>query len=402
VPVAKCKDNGDCPGGACDTANGVCLDCLDDSNCDSGDQHCVRNVCRTTCTSNAGCAAMGMVCDISNSACVQCLTSTDCPASWYCLMGSCVPDVCDTTQSSCSGTVLASCNSAGDGFDNYTQCSASKPCTAKGAVATCGGTPVRDGGVADAPASSGEVGGSVSTCPSGTTSDPCKSGSPAWSGTHTVDGNGSELCGLPYFVLSAQNAAKVLNFSNAPLSQFETATARVAWDAAGLHALIEVRDPSVQTINMADPSQAINKAYLGDSVELYLSSNSNVTGLTSNDSHTVHVIIPANGPAVAVKDTGNSGTATALPASQYAQSATSSGYAIEALIPWPAGAPSSGTAIRFDMDINSADKNFNGNDNMRDGQLIYYIGQVSNSTCQSSDGTVPWCDNRTWCQANVQ
>jgi hypothetical protein len=82
--------------------------------------------------------------------------------------------------------------------------------------------------------------------------------------------------------------------------------------------------------------------------------------------------------------------------------ATRTGYAIEVLIPWPGSAPSAGSAIRFDMAINSADKNFAGIDKMRDGQLIYTIVSVSGSTtCQGSDGTVPWCDDRTWCQTNV-
>ena len=55
------------------------------------------------------------------------------------------------------------------------------------------------------------------------------------------------------------------------------------------------------------------------------------------------------------------------------------------------------------MALNSADKTFTSVDKMRDGQLVYYIGSLSGSTtCQSSDGTVPWCDDRIWCQANVQ
>jgi hypothetical protein len=54
------------------------------------------------------------------------------------------------------------------------------------------------------------------------------------------------------------------------------------------------------------------------------------------------------------------------------------------------------------MVINSADKTFSNLDGMRDGQLVFYLGSVSSSTCQTSDGTLPWCDDRTWCQANVQ
>jgi Cys-rich repeat protein len=401
VAVETCKNNNDCPSSICDTANNVCMECLVDSHCGSGNVHCVRNVCRTACRSNTDCNSLGMVCDTSNSACVQCMSATDCPASWYCLVDTCVPDVCDSTQSACSGTSVASCNADGDGFDNFTSCAAGKPCSVRGAVAGCGGVPIRDAGAPDAPIMTSDA-GSGGSCSGGTMADPCKSGIPKFSGTQTVDGNGSELCSLPYFVLNTQNAAKVITRNNAPISQMETATVRVAGDSAGFHAYVEVQDPSVQTAYMADPSQAVNKAYQGDSIELFIASSTDVTGLTSRDSNTLHMIIPANGPAVSVKDTGNSGTPTALPTNQYAQASTSAGYAIEVMVPWPGSAPSSGSAIRFDVGINSADKSFTNIDDMRDGQVLYYVGTVTATTCQTDDGTLPWCDDRTWCQANVQ
>ena len=401
VALATCKNNGDCSTKICDSANNVCIECLVDSHCSGSNQRCIRNVCRTACTSTSGCTALGMVCDTSNSACVQCLTATECPASWYCLMNACVPDVCDTTQSSCNGTSVASCNATGDVFDSYTSCSASKPCSVRGAVASCGGVTTRDGGVPDAPVSTTDSGGA--SCFGGNSVDPCKSGIPKFTGTQTLDGSGSEFCGLPYFVLNAQNAAKIVNYNSVPTSQFETATVRVAWDSAGFHAFVEVQDSSVQTVNMADTTQATSKSYQGDSIEFFVSSSNTVTGLTSSDSNTVHVVIPANGPAVSVKDTGSTGTPTALPSSRFAQAATTTGYAVEVLLPWPGSTPSAGSAVRLDMAINSADKSFASVDKMRDGQLVYYTGTLSgSSTCQTADGTVPWCDDRIWCQANLQ
>jgi hypothetical protein len=400
VAVATCKLNTDCTTNVCDTANNKCIDCVGDSDCGAYNKRCLLNVCRTNCTSNADCSALGMICNTSNGACMQCLTSKDCPASWNCLVNKCVPDVCDSTQSACNGTSVAGCSTDGDVFDNYTTCSAGKACTVRGAVATCGGTSTKDGGATDAPPAVGDAG--PGSCSGGTMADPCKAGIPKFSGTQTVDGNGSELCGLPYVVLNAQSAAKVLNYNSVPTTQFETATARVGWDAAGLHVYVDVLDTSVQTAAMADATQAVSKAYLGDSIELFLSSSATVTGLTSKDTNTTHLIVPANGAAVSVKDTGSAGTPTALPAAQYAQVATSTGYAIEVSIPWPGSAPSAGSPVRFDMAINSADKTFTGIDKMRDGQLIFYVGTVSGSTtCSTSDGTVPWCDDRTWCQANL-
>jgi hypothetical protein len=401
VPVAICQRNSDCSVGVCDTSNGRCIDCVSHDNCGASNKRCLLNTCRTVCTTNADCTSLGMVCDTSVNACKQCVTNKDCPASWYCLVATCVPDVCDATLSACNGTSYAGCSADGDVFNAFVTCGASKPCTARGSIATCGGVPFRDGGVSDGAVAFADAG--ASSCSGGTMADPCKAGLPKFTGSQTVDGNGSELCSLPYFVLNAQNAVKIINSNNVPTSQFETATARVGWSAAGLHAYIDVLDTSVQTASMADPSQAVNKAYQGDSIELFLASNTNVTGMTSKDSNTIHLIVPANGTAVSVKDSGNSGTSSALPTSQYAQMATRTGYAIEVLIPWPGSAPSAAGAIRFDMAINSADKNFAGIDKMRDGQLIYTIGSVSGSTtCQGSDGTVPWCDDRTWCQTTVQ
>ena len=402
VALATCKNNDDCSPKICDSANNVCIQCLADRDCSGSNQRCIRNVCRTACTATSGCTALGMVCDISNSACVQCLSATECPASWYCLMNICVPDVCDSTQSSCNGTSVAACNATGDVFDSYTSCGTTKPCTVRGAVASCGGVTTRDGGAPDAPVSSADSGGGLS-CAGGTAVDPCKSGIPKFTGTQTVDGSGSEFCALPYFVLNAQNAAKIINYNAVPVSQFETATARVAWDSAGFHAFVEVQDTSVQTVNMKEPTQATSKSYQGDSIEFFVSSSNTVTGLTSSDTNTVHVVIPANGPAVSVKDTGSSGTPTSLLASRFAQATTSTGYAIEVLLPWPGSTPSAGSTVRFDMALNSADKTFTSVDQMRDGQLAYYTGSLSGtSTCQTADGTVPWCDDRIWCQSILQ
>ena len=244
--------------------------------------------------------------------------------------------------------------------------------------------------------------GSCSTA----TANPCNS-IPKFTGTQTVDGKGDDFCQVPSFQFDVTNAAKVNNYNNVPLSQFETVTGQVAWSSAGFSAFFDVKDASVQTVNMADPSQAISKTYEGDSIEIMISSNNNVTGLTGTDNNTLQVIIPANGPAISTKASNSggasSGTPTALPSNQYAQATTDTGYAIEVQLPWPGGAPSAGSQIRFDLSLNSADKIFGTVDDMRDGQLLYYVGTVNGgTTCQSSEGTVPFCDDRTWCTTSVQ
>jgi hypothetical protein len=231
--------------------------------------------------------------------------------------------------------------------------------------------------------------------------NPC-SEIPSFVGTQVVDGQGNEFCNIAPMQLDADNAAKVISYNAEPP---EVLTARIATSSAGLHAYIEVVDSSVQSVDMVDPNQAISQAYQGDSVELLFSSSNNVSGLTGTDANTLHVIIPAQGPAVSTKASNSNnvsgGTATALPSSQYAQRITSTGYAIEALLPWPGGtAPSPGSNIRFDLALNSADTTFGNVGDMRDGQLIYHLETVSDTTCQgtsSAEGTVPFCDDRAWC-----
>jgi hypothetical protein len=228
---------------------------------------------------------------------------------------------------------------------------------------------------------------------------------PSFDGTQVVDGQGNEFCDIAPMRLDADNAGRVISYNAEPP---EVLTARVAASATGLHVYIEVVDSSVQGVDTVDSTQSIGKAYQGDSVELMFSASNNVTGLTGTDASTLHVIIPAKGPAVSTKAANSNGasqgTATALPAAQYAQRLTGTGYAIEARLPWPGrNAPAIGTNIRFDLALNSADATFGNVDDMRDGQLIYHLENVSNSTCQgSSDGTVPFCDDRTWCTTTIE
>jgi hypothetical protein len=163
-----------------------------------------------------------------------------------------------------------------------------------------------------------------------------------------------------------------------------------------------VLDASVQSVNSAAQNQAIDKVYQGDSIELFIASSSDVKGWPGSDSNTLHLTIPADGPAVVVKATADGITHTAWTAAQYKQVKTATGYAIEAQIPWPQSAPTTGSLVRFDIGLNSADKSFGAVDDMRDGQLLYHVGQVATSSCQSSDGVVPFCDDRTWCTTLLQ
>jgi len=403
--VAGCQQSIDCGAGkVCDTAS-RCVSCAADTDCSDTTQHCVQNTCRTACTTDKTCTPLGMLCDFATSSCVDCKGDTDCPASSFCQAGTCKADLCDPTQSKCYGVDLGLCNGSGSGWGPASICPADKPCQVYGSVATCSGASPIDGGVG--PAGDGGLSpgdGPLAICTTATV-NPCSS-LPKFAGAQTLDGKGDDLCSVPSFVFDATNAAKVINYNNVPLAQFESIKGQVAWSGSGFVAFFEVTDTSVQTVNMKDPTQAIGKTYQGDSIEIMISSNNNVTGLTGTDNNTLHVIVPAEGPAVSVKTSNNggasSGAHTALNPSQYKQQKTASGYAIEVQLPWPAGAPSAGTQVRFDLALNSADTNCSGVDDMRDGQLLYHVGAGAGATtCQGGD-TVPFCDDRTWCATAVQ
>ena len=122
---------------------------------------------------------------------------------------------------------------------------------------------------------------------------------------------------------------------------------------------------------------------------------------TANDNNALHIIVPANGPAVVAKaSSGGGATHTALAEGQYKQATTSAGYAIELKLPWPGGAPSGGSKVRFDLALNSADTNCSGVDDMRDAQLILFLGTPSPTTCPG--GVDAYCDDRAWCSTTLQ
>jgi hypothetical protein len=437
VTVTKCEKAGDCGAGkVCDS--GQCVECVGDSDCSS--QKCLQNVCRTPCESDKTCTPQNKLCSADLKICVECSADKACAVGSFCVAatGMCKPGVCSSGESRCDGTSILTCKSDGSGWGNQYNCPDSSPCKAYGGVAGCGGPLPRadagvpsddasdadagvsdasdsDSNVSDANASDGSTsdGPSVSDDSSGVPGDgpvlcgadnaaPCTRISKL-SGSPLLDGKGDEYCAIPSFHLNASTAkiaGKVNAYNGTPT---EDATVKVAWSPDGLVLFADVVDTSVQTVNAKDPTQAVDKTYQGDSIEIFISSSDAVTGSTGADSNTLHVIIPADGPAVAVQTSGTTGTPTEWLSTQYKQSKTATGYAIEALLPWPGGSPEAGTQVRFDLGLNSADSNCSGVDDMRDGQLLYYVGQVSSSTCQgSSEGPVPYCDDRTWCATTLQ
>jgi len=380
IAFEPCNQDDDCSTGACNLARHRCVECTSDTHCTAPNNKCYAQACRVGCASDNSCTPLGMLCNKTTGVCIECDDQMTCDNGLLCdPNGKCVEPVCGAGERICLGGGIATCVANGSGFGTPKACPTGSACEQHGGVLGCYDA---DGGLAC------YVPG-----------DPCAE-IPAFIGAQVLDGVGDEFCGIPSAVLDATHNQGTRDWhTRAP----EVATIQVAWSSVGLHLYVEVEDVSVQTVQMADPAQAITRAYQGDSIEILFSSNNNVTGLTGTDANSLHVQIPASGPAVMIKTNNeggaSQGTATALPQGQYMQKILPGvGYAIEAQLPWPGAAkPNMGTTIRFDLTLNSADTNFSSVDDMRDGALFYHLGNVASSTCQSNDGTVPYCDNRTWC-----
>jgi hypothetical protein len=411
---ATCQGAGDggaasCGQGKVCDPSGRCVECSTDADCGTA-RRCIQNVCRAGCDSDKDCTPNGMLCNLAKGVCAQCSEQRPCASGNICdSFGTCGFPVCLSGESRCVGNGIASCATDGAGFGTVKACLASQTCKVYGGVAECLDLGVTvdasvtpdDGGVSDIDGGNGPISVGPRTCGVSGTATPCAS-IPNLIVTQTIDGKGDEFCDIPAFHLNAETAKALGKVLAGHATPTEDAAIKVAWTAAGLAVFIEVADVSVQSVSPVAANQAIDKVYQGDSIELFVASSNDVKGFPGADSNTLHITIPAEGPAVVVKTTGTEVTHSAWATSQYKQLKTTTGYTIEAQIPWPGNAPSTGSLVRFDIGLNSADKSFGGVDDMRDGQLLYYVGTVATSSCQASDGTVPFCDDRTWCTTLLQ
>lgn len=403
--------------GVCNDANSLCgannkctacgipgAPCCAGDTCSGG--CCYANTCvaeNGACGSNAGTCQAGR-CSGCGNASQPCCSKDTCYNGLLCKSGTCNPcggsgqDCCPASSTAgqckaglaCVGNgaaaVCAVCGGAGD----YC-CTGSTPCnsgccslTTHRCVADTSSCGSLDGGAgSDGPMSQCATGGS-----------PC-SALAHFTGTQVLDGKDDEFCSIPSFELTFQNAAKVNEYNGSGGSYHERAVARVAWDAAGIHAFIRVFDTTFT------PAQAADSLWNGDGVELMFSSSKDVTGLTSSDANTLHVMISPP-TAASVKDYASSGTPTPLPATSFVSGSDTTGYWVELNLPWPGTAPAASAQIKFDMQLNAADGvSKNGDSQIRDAQAVYYQAAApASSPCGNT--VYPFCDDRVWCTTLLQ
>ncbi len=106
-------------GQICDKAAGVCVDCLEDADCDAG-KECRAKLCKdppTPCKSSKECAGQGKICAKKQGVCLDCEEDTDCAADKHCNEGVCVADICGTNDRKCASTKqLLTCSSNGSAW----------------------------------------------------------------------------------------------------------------------------------------------------------------------------------------------------------------------------------------------------------------------------------------------
>lgn len=386
VTFTTCQDSRTCPGAqVCDSTVGRCVDCASSSDCNVNDKTglvCANNKCQTGCSSDESCTGANTHCDTKAAEpyCAECVENADCAKSQHCSKGVCVANLCEPgVDQACISGGVATCKESGDGFGEPKACAANLPCTVVESRAACGVL--------------------AANC-AGNTTRPC-SAIPAFSGTQVVDGNGADLCEVPGFVLAFDSTAAKINQTEGETasknSYPERATFRIAWSATHVHAYIEVTDPSVNpNTNPAD-------IWNGDGVEFMISTSRSVTGLTSTDANTLHVIGNAV-IGVTVKASGESGTHSQIhDPTQFKGQLTDKGYAVEFMMPWPEGATmASGTQIYFDAALNSASKNTDGTAPRKAQALLFQATATQTSCTGTGNNVAPFCDDRLWCPTQAQ
>lgn len=391
VTFESCKDSRDCDKAdeVCDTLASRCVSCVSSADCNLNGKTgfvCANNRCTSGCTASENCTGANKLCNTTASEpyCAQCLSNTDCAAAQHCSKGECVADSCAAgVDQACINGGVATCNEAGDGFGPSTACPTNLPCTVIESRAACGNL-------------------NPGTCAE-KNAKPCTA-IPQFVGTQVVDLDGNDLCGVPGFVLGFNDtAAKIYQAEGqtaSATSYQEIATFRIAWSATHVHAYVEVADSSV------NPNSNPADIWNGDSVEFMISTNRNVTGLTSTDANTLHVI--GNSIfGVTVKASGTSGTHSQIyDANQFKSKATEKGYAFELMLPWPDGSTmSAGTPIYFDAALNSASKNTDGTAPRQAQAILFQANTPAAQTSCTGTGVgaiAPFCDDRLWCPTQAK
>jgi len=259
---------------------------------------------------------------------------------------------------------------------------------------------------------------------------------PKYTGTQVVDGLSDDFCDVTATVYELRKGATF--FGQAPPIVPDVLTARVAWDAAGIHAHFHVDDPVLVRDFRYDGSWAgpdyiefdiggtfpLVGFYDGEQrdhglMNIFMNPESALTPIKGFTG-----VVPAQVTMGFVYPQGGSNYGLDRPRltdiAQWAYRTVTGGYEFELLLPWTmlgrSTPPSSGTVIALDLGFGT-----NNDPNYWDfwpsapqlgtpgtsGQSFLAINPLPNGSGTSCAplqpaNAFPWCDDRTWCQPTLE
>ena len=272
-------------------------------------------------------------------------------------------------------------------------------------------------------AANGGAGGA--SCPIVPTGALCTS-IPRYTGTQVVDGNGDDFCGVPATVLALKNGVTL--DGNAPPPVPDVLTARVAWDAAGIHAHFHVDDAEI----LSGDEIAFE---IGGDFPLagYFDGVSTDVGLLSigmgvGTTGTVHGFTATIPPSVSMGFQGRQITCVPSPCTstpkalvsygqplvgpaQWAYRTVSGGYEFELLLPWSvlgrSTPPAPGTVVAADLALYATSSRLSTSSWL----AIKPLPSGASTPCPSSTRLInqtpttfadPNCDDRGWCAPSLE
>jgi hypothetical protein len=273
----------------------------------------------------------------------------------------------------------------------------------------------------------------AAACPIKTGGSLCAS-VPKYTGTQVVDGVDDDFCDVTATVFELRKGATF--FGQAPPTVLDVMTARVAWDAAGIHAHFHVDDPVLVRDSRSD-------SWAGpDYIELDIGGTFPLVGFYDGEQRDRGLMNIFMNPESAL--TPIKGFTGAVPAqatmgfvfpqggnyglertpltdlAKWAYRTVAGGYEFELFLPWAllgrATPPASGTTIALDLGFGT-----NNDPNYwsfwpsapqlgtpgTSGQTFLAIRPLPSGTTTSCaplqpTNALPWCDDRTWCQPTLE
>lgn len=347
------------------------------------------------------------------------------------LLGACLLVACGTTTETV--TVPGECADAtaadvlsGDGtvVDDSSASDSGAPGTDTGSPSTDTGVASTDTGAP--PFDSGMMADASPGCSIKTGGDLCNKIN-KFTGTQVVDAIGDEFCDVPATIFQVKKG--VTRDGSLPGPVTDVVSARVAWDAKGIHAHFHVDDPVIVRQPIYIGPDALHFFIGGDTptygkfdgntyddgfVQIDLSPPS-TTGMTILKHFTGG--FPAMAEMWFWSPTSTSGgyfSQVTAPA-QWAARLVSGGWEAELFVPWSVlgrtSAPTAGTTIAADLGASvcddpgawAADAKYPICGTPYSADTFLAIKPVSaTSTCNGWGGLAPTCDDRTWCQPTLE